>query len=179
MRRLRRLLRPSLQLVLIVPLLLVSAGCKKRGKPASNAESPPASTIFANDPQAAPHFVQGFHNVENNAWRWTAKTFAVSLAPPLHADQNGAQLVVHLVVPDVVIQNFKSINLSASIQGVNLAPEEYTKGGQYTYQRDVPASQMRGDVVQVNFALDQAIAPSPQDVRELGIIVHDIGLVAK
>jgi hypothetical protein len=175
------LFRRSLLAVLIVPLVLAPTGCKSRKKAVSNAASEPlpASTIFANDPQAAPHFVKGFYSIENNAWRWTGRTFAVSLAPPLHAAKNGAQLVVHLNVPDVVIQNRTSITLSASIQGSNLAAEQYTKGGQYTYLRDIPGERLQGAVVQVDFALDKAIAPSATDLRELGIIVNDIGLVAK
>jgi hypothetical protein len=83
--------------------------------------------------------------VEENAWRWTAKDFAVDLSPPLHADQKGAQLVVKLVVPDAVIQKLPSVQLSASIQGYKLEPQTYTKPGQYTYTRDVPADEFKAN----------------------------------
>jgi hypothetical protein len=133
----------------------------------------------AGDPQASYHFVRGFYEIEENSWRWTAKTFSVSLVPPLHSAQNGAQLVVHLAVPEVIIQNLKSTKLTASIQALSLGSQTYHIPGPYTYLRDVPGNRLRGDEVRVDFAVDQALPPGNPDLRELGIVVADVGLVAK
>ena len=128
----------SLSLTLIlIPLLLAGAGCKRRHRSSGQAQLL-ASTIYAGDPNVASHFAKGFYDVEENAWRWTGKDFAVDLSPPLHSDQKGAQLVMKLAVPDAVIQKLGSVQLSASIQGYKLEPQIYTKAGQYTYTRDVP-----------------------------------------
>jgi hypothetical protein len=117
--------------------------------------------------------------VEQNAWRWTRKEFAVDLSPPLHSDQRGAQLVMKLVVPDAVIQKLTSVQLSAAIQGYKLEPQIYPKAGPYTYTRDVPANKLQNDVVRIDFALDRALPPGETDLRELGIVVSEVGLVAK
>jgi hypothetical protein len=169
----------SLSLTLILlPLLLAGSGCKRRHNSSGQAQLL-ASSIYAGDPNVASHFASGFYGVEENAWRWTGKDFAVDLSPPLHSDQKGAQLVMKLAVPDAVIQKLASVQLSASIQGSKLDPQIYTKAGQYTYTRDVPADKLQGDVVRIDFAVDHTLPPTETDQRQLGIIVSEVGLVAK
>jgi hypothetical protein len=162
----------------LLPLLLAGSGCKRRHNSSGQAQLL-ASSIYAGDPNVASHFASGFYGVEENAWRWTGKDFAVDLSPPLHSDQKGAQLVMKLAVPDVVIQKLASVQLSASIQGYKLDPQIYTKSGQYTYTRDVPADKLQSDAVRIDFALDHALPPTERDQRQLGIIVSEVGLIAK
>jgi hypothetical protein len=169
----------SLSLTLIlVPLLLTGAGCKRRNRSAGPG-TVLASNLYAGDPNAASHFAQGFYGIEDKAWRWTSKDFAVDLTPPLHSDQKGAQLVVKMAVPDAVIQKLNSVQLSATVQGHKLEPQIYAKSGAYTYTRDVPAESLKDDVVRIEFSLDHALDPTPGDHRQLGIIVSEIGLLAK
>ncbi len=164
--------------VLLIPLLLVGAGCKRRHKSSGQTQLL-ASSIYAGDPNVAAHFAKGFYDPEEGAWRWTGKEFAVDLSPPLHSDQKGAQLVMKLAVPDAVIQKLTSVQLSASIQGYKLEPQTYTKPGQYTFTRDVPADKLQSDAVRIDFALDRALPPTDTDQRQLGIIVSEVGLIAK
>src|ERR1700677_4426439 len=96
----KRMRSLSLTLILL-PLLLAGSGCKRRHNSSGQAQLL-ASSIYAGDPNVASHFASGFYGVEENAWRWTGKDFAVDLSPPLHSDQKGAQLVMKLAVPDAV-----------------------------------------------------------------------------
>ena len=164
--------------LILVPVLLIGAGCKKRRSGSGQAQLL-SSTLYAADPNVASHFSKGFYDVEENSWRWTGKDFSVELSPPLHSDQKGAQLVVHLAVPDAVIKKFGSVQLSASIEGYKLDPQTYNKAGQYTYTRDVPADKFKNDLVRADFSLDHALPPAGADIRELGIIVSEVGLVVK
>ncbi len=164
--------------LIVIPLLLVGTGCKRRHRSSGQTQLL-ASTIYAGDPNVAAHFAKGFYDVEEGAWRWTGKEFAVDLSAPLHSDQKGAQLVMKLAVPDAVIQKLGSVQLSAAIQGFKLDPQLYTKPGQYTYTRDVPSDKLQNDVVRIDFALDHTLPPTETDRRELGIIVSEVGLVAK
>jgi len=163
---------------LLVVLLLAAPACKRRHRGGGEGQLL-ASTIYAGDPNVASHFAQGFYGIEENAWRWTAKDFAVDLSPPLHSDQRGAQLVLKLAVPDVVIQKLSSVQLSGSVAGFKLEPQIYTKSGDFSYKRDVPPANLQDDVVRVKFSLDHALPPGETDTRELGIIVSEVGLVAK
>ena len=163
--------------LILVPLLLTGSGCKRRHR-SSGQDQLIVSTVFAGDPSVASHFANGFWGVEANSWRWTAKDFEVDLSPPLHAEQRGAQLVMKLAIPDAVLQKLGTMQLSASIQGYKLDPETYNKSGQYTYTRDIPADKLRTDPARIQFSLDHALPPDSNDVRELGIIVSQVGLVA-
>ncbi len=163
---------------LLISLLLAGTSCKRRHGGSGQGQLL-ASNIYAGDPNVSGHFVKGFYGVEENAWRWTGKEFAVDLSPPLHSDQKGAQLVMKLAVPDAVIQKLTSMQLTASIKGFKLEPQAYTKPGQYTYTRDVPPDELQGNVVRIDFSLDHTLPPTEDDKRQLGIIVSEVGLVAK
>jgi hypothetical protein len=159
---------------LLLVLLLVSPACKRR-------HGPPAfvTDARAGDPQVAGRFTDGFYAIEANAWRWTAKDFAVTLNPPAQSAERGAHLVLHLVVPDPVIQHSQFVELSSSVQGLKLDPQVFAKAGAYTYERDVPADKLQGHEVRIDFSVDHTLPPANGDIRTLGIIVNEVGLVAK
>ena len=72
-----------------------------------------------------------------------------------------------------------TVALSANAGGSALPPETYTTAGDYLYVREIPASVLTGETLRVDFQLDKAMAPSGADIRELGIIVLNIGLESK
>jgi hypothetical protein len=138
-----------------------------------------ASSVQMADRGAAPQLASGFYEIESNAWRWTMQKFAVNLRPPARAAQQGAVLELHLTVPQPSIQKLGSLTLSAAIGGTALAPETYSKQGEYIYRRDIPANLLAGDAVRIDFQLDKAMPPGNADKRELGIVASSVGLVAK
>ncbi len=71
------------------------------------------------------------------------------------------------------------MTLSARMGGVDLGSQTYDKPGDATFRKEVPASALGAEVVAVDFSLDKAMPPSPQDDRELGIVVSTIGLIPK
>jgi hypothetical protein len=159
---------------MLFAVLFVSAGCKRRHRPPQTA-----STIFAGDPDYEKFFSDGFYQIEANAWRWTGRHFAVTLNPPAHAGERGAHLVMHVVVPEPVIQHSQFLELSASVQGLKLDPQVFAKSGAYTYERDVPADKLQGPQVRIEFAVDKTLPPANGDIRQLGIIVNKVGLETK
>ena len=166
-----------------LPLLLAPLACKRSRKvkvQATEEEAPRmASIINMADARSAGQLVSGFYDVEQNAWRWAQKRFSVALRPPLGAAQNGAVLTLKFTVPEVIISKLQSITLSATVNGSALAPETYTKAGDYTYSREVASNLLTGDAARVEFSLDKALAPSESDQRELGIVVLSVGLGPK
>jgi hypothetical protein len=157
-------------------------GCKKPKRAAAISQEDAGqlrSTVHAADAKAAAQFVRGFHEVEQNSWRWTTGRFAVTLRPPATAKSKGATLVLEFAVPDPVIEKVKTLTLAANVNGAAIAGETYTKGGSYSYRKDVPASALQDEAVGVDFALDQFIKAGEIDARELGVIVSSAGLEAK
>jgi len=103
----------------------------------------------------------------------------VTLNPPVHAAERGARLEVHVVVPEPVIQHSQFVELSCSVQGLKLDPQVFAKAGAYTYTRDVPPDKLQGREVRIDFAVDHTLPPANGDIRQLGIIVSRVELIAK
>jgi len=181
----RRLIRLILCFTLIVSLMLVAGACKRREKLASQAAEEDGgapvlvSMIHMADPRAAVQLARGFYGVEANAWRWTMSKFSVVLRPPTGAAQKGATLRFKFNIPQVVMAQVKSTTLSASVNGLVLPPETYSKAGDAVYSRDVPVAPLSGDAVTVDFALSKCLPPGSQDDRELGVIAQMVGLEVK
>lgn len=179
--------KPTVYLIILTAVVLMSgaAGCNRnRSNADATIEEAPAqqmeqTMVQASDPKASAQLIKGFHAVEQGRYRWTMGHFSVTLRPPLHASERGAKLILNLGVPEPVLQKLKSIKLSASVDGVALPEETYTKPGAYVYSRDVPAQALAKRVVTVSFALDKCLPPSDADRRELGVVVTAVGFEAK
>jgi|SRR5215831_18014647 len=174
-------MRIALGLALVAALLWMPAGCRRGKKGAEAASGGPrfATTVHMGDPRSAGQLVSGFHDIEDNAWRWTARKFAVDVGTPPGAAQNGALLEFEFTVPQPVIDQLKSVSVSASVDGNVLPPESYSQPGTYSYKRDVPAALLGKESVRAAFELDKAIPPGPADQRELGVVASSVGLKAK
>ncbi|MCU1234012.1 MAG: hypothetical protein JWP63_1979 [Candidatus Solibacter sp.] len=175
-------MRYSWLTLLLVALVVAPVGCKKKKvRVGATDEDTPGlkSVLDMGNPKIEPQLLTGFHGIEAGAWRWTAKQFTVALKPPFGSGQKGAKLTVKLTVPPPTIEHLKNVTLLATAGGNALPPETYTTAGDYLYVREIPASLLTGDSLRVDFALDKAIPPSAADIRELGIIVLNIGLESK
>ena len=169
-----------LALVLAAPMLL-SIGCKRKRKwatPEPLADLAFPTSINFGSAHSGAQFLTGFYPLEGS-WRWTKKDFSVVLGRPSSAPEKGAAIVLALNTPDALIQKLRSITLYASVNGLTLAPETYTKPGDYTYVRDLPPSSFTGEKVSVDFHLDKALPPSSSDYRELGIVVSAVRFKSK
>lgn len=135
----------------------------------------PKSEFAMNAAGAGTQLKSGFYPVEGGSWRWTARNFSVALAPPAGWAQKGARLHFKFTLPDAVIGKIGPMQLSASVNGVALKPELYSKAGDYDYQRDVEAGSQAG-LVTVEFSCDKALPPSGDEQRELALIAVSVGL---
>ena len=165
--------RLAMALLCLTPMAVVPSGCKLFRR------APMQSTVNTRDPRAAGQLVDGFYGIEAAAWRWTAKHFTVKLKTPAGAAQKGGTLRFLFSVTDVMIEKSGPITLSAKIGSTSLAPETYSAPGAYTYQRDVPASELGKSDVTVAFAVDKSMVPGGPDLRELGVVASTIALESK
>lgn len=179
----RRLIAPALLAAL---LTLAPAACKRRNPPAAVSDEPPkpaaanmVSALGMGDPHTAIQLTQGFYNLEANTWRWTMKNFTVQLRTPPGAAESGAALSFKFNIPETVSKRLGSLTLSATVNGIALAPETYAKAGNYTYARPVAANALSADVSTIAFALDKALPPGDKDARELGVISISVGLATQ
>lgn len=165
-------------------VLLFSPGCRKKrhANPAATIEEETEleSMISVAEPAAASQILHGFHAVEGNAWRWSMRTFAVSLRPPDQAGRNGAQLELHYAIPEAIAAKMQGVSITASIDGKTLPPFKSQGQGSLVYRQSVPAELLRDkEAVIVEFNLDKVMEPGSLDSRELGLVVSKIGLTPK
>ena len=74
----------------------------------------------------------------------------------------------------------KSVTLTAAVGDTALPPETYTESGNFLYKRDVPAAAFAaGTPVKVAFSTDKFLRAGEVEGRELALVVHSAGLVAK
>jgi hypothetical protein len=175
--------RLTTAIALCAILLLSAAGCRKKNKPGTAAvQEEPAGLVtmlHTADPRGAVQLLRGFHEVEQDAWRWTAGEFAATLRVPKGAAQKGANLILKFTVAEPSIQKFGSVSITGKLDTSELPPEKYAAAGQATYTREIPASALSGESVTVSFKVDHFIPASDADQRDLGVIVSLIGLEAK
>jgi hypothetical protein len=169
--------------VLAAACLMTAGACKREDhsvKPEQQAG--PASVLAMGDPRSAVQLTRGFYDPEQASWRWTSKEFSAVLRSPAGSADKGARLIFKFALPETSIRQLQSITLSAKVRGTALDPETYTKSGNFTYQRDIPASVFTaatGDAVAIDFALDKALPPAGSDLRQLGVVAQSVGLEAK
>jgi hypothetical protein len=164
----------------LAALLWAAPGCKRKpAEPAAqNAKRVPI-TITIGDPRAAQQLVSGFHEIEGDSWRWTAKQFVVELGTPAGAAGRGATLEFRFTVPPVIIEKNQSVTLSATVDGNLLPAETYKQPGDLIYTRDVPESLLGRDSVKVAFEVDKPFSPGAGDQRVLGVIATSVSLIRK
>jgi hypothetical protein len=179
--------KPTVCLTILAAAMLMfcPAGCR-RSRPNVDAtieEGTPQqleqTMVQANDPAASKQLIKGFHEVEQGRYRWTMGQFSVTLRPPLRASERGAKLILQLGIPEPVIKKLGSMKLSASVDGVALPGETYTKAGDYVYSQSVAAQAFAKRLVTVNFTLDKYLPPGDADRRELGVVVTAVGFQAQ
>ena len=143
-------------------------------------EPPPLATgIEVAEVETASQLVAGWHDLEQNTWRWTAVKFAVQLRPPVESQKRGAALEFRFTLPDVEISKRKAVTLFASVRGTQLAPQTYRAAGDKLYTRDVPAALLSGHSVRIDFTVDRPFVPGSGDLRELGVIGRSVRLELK
>jgi hypothetical protein len=126
------------------------------------------------NPRAQEQLLQGWYPVEQGAWRWTEKHFAVALKVP--AKGKAATLEFKFTLPEAEVAQLHSVTLAATINGTALTAETYTKPGDQVYARSVPATALGAGAVRVDFQLDKALPPNERDQRELGVVATSVGL---
>lgn len=117
------------------------------------------SRTFAQAPVT--QLVDGWHVLENEAWRWTKRQFSLTVAPGAQRLSLKVKAPANLGFP---------LTLVARVEGTAIASHMLTEPGDFECAQAVPA----GEEVLVEFELDRALPPDATDGRERAIIVREI-----
>ena len=103
---------------------------------------------------------EGWHEASPEGWRWTERRFSFSLLPG-----DWRALTLQLYVPESSFVQTGPLTLSIDRQ----VAHRIDRAGSHAVSLPVPSSPHRFDC-----ELDNCLAPSPADQRELGIIVREV-----
>ena len=151
-------------------LLAALSGCVQNepGVPIEEEEGAPPAQMLSNvnvaDPRAAPQLLRGFHGLEQQAWRWTERKFAVMLEPP----PPGQPVVLNLAftLPGVVTDEVGPITVTARINGEQVGAQTFDSPGENKqFEAVVPDGLLTTQAAEVEFELDKALPPGERDPR--------------
>jgi hypothetical protein len=126
---------------------------------------PSMREILAKDPEFSKQ-ATGFHILEKDGWRWTMKEFSLVLP----TSRPAGSVTVHVNVPEAEIQKLGAITMSIRVGEHVLAPETFSRAGDYNVTRSVEPEWVTAAENRFDFGVDKTIAPTAADNRELGII---------
>jgi hypothetical protein len=121
--------------------------------------------------------LSGFYDLEAGAWRWTAQDFRVLLKVPDHAGDKGGYLTLQGTVTEGALQN-GPVEVSATLQGVPLPPQSFSKAGEMIYRVEVPPAIFRSASLLADFHVNRTYR-APGDKRVLGVIATVISIRSK
>ncbi len=107
----------------------------------------------------------GWHDLEFNTWRWTARQFSARLEAPAGA----RTLKFHFVIPGAIFERLGALTLSARLGGEDLPAQRFAAAGPQCYAASLQDG-VSGNV-RVDFTLDKALNDPAIDSRELGLMV--------
>jgi hypothetical protein len=113
--------------------------------------------------------LEGWHHVENEKWRWTARRFAVEF----DCSNSAPTLQLSFFLPEPLLARFTAVTLRARINDQELPAITYTSTGFHAYT--VRLQSLPSNPVRVSFELDHALMPTAADPRELGVQVEFTG----
>jgi tRNA (mo5U34)-methyltransferase len=112
--------------------------------------------------------VSGWHEVEQDAWRWTRKRFSLELVLP--KDEPVREFALKFTVPEVVISGSPSVRVTCDIGGEKAGSITCDSPGTIEFRGVFPESALARPAIALDFEVESSFT-SPGDERELGILV--------
>ena len=134
------------------------------------------STLHLADPRGTPQLLKGFHALEQGAWRWTEKVFAVALKPPAASPGEEVNVQLTFSIAEASISRLGPLTLTATLNGSPAGSEIYDQAGDYTFTKPVPAEVLASETIEAVFELNKVLPPTGSDLRELGVIAVSVVL---
>jgi hypothetical protein len=121
------------------------------------------------DRQGTVKLLEGWHPMEAGNFRWTAGRFSVRLERAGPCAATG--LSFDFFLPGDHLQRLGPVTLAAKLNGRELPHQAFRHAGECRYRQPILPGALEGGVAEIEFTLDRAAPPSPEDQRELGVVV--------
>lgn len=157
----------------LVAVFLLTVSCRPRDHVILESPRPEIlqSAVHMADPGVTSQLIRGFHELEQNSWRWTAGAFSIAFGPPADSRKRGGHLVLRCSVPEALISRVGNVTLTARLDGKTLGTLLWKQAGEYTFTAPIPASLLQNEIVTIDFSLNPFLKAGQAETRELGLIV--------
>ncbi len=125
---------------------------------------PTLTDLPMNAAEAGQQIVSGVYQLENGQWRWMGQTATILLKPPAQP----APVTVRFFIPD----SSPARQVTIALNNHAIASQTYTAPG--TYSLSSAPMQPPGDSAKLTITVDKSFS-APGDIRQLGIILSDVG----
>jgi tRNA (mo5U34)-methyltransferase len=112
--------------------------------------------------------ISGWHEVEQDAWRWTMKRFSLEVVLP--KDRPAREFALKFTVPEVVIAGSPTVRIKCSIGGEPAGSIMCDSPCTIEFRGVFPESALAKPEIVLDFEIESSFA-SPGDERDLGILV--------
>jgi SAM-dependent methyltransferase len=120
------------------------------------------------DPMDNLELKEGWHHLEDGTWRWTKKTFKVSM---VRRTRGAGTLRFKFRVVKALLGSQGTLRVRAIVEGVQLPESQYLSTGEHLYSQDISASALFGESVSIRFEVENEYEPTGGELRELGVQV--------
>jgi len=146
----------------------LTTGCQRDSDPSSNEHDQRAFCLLRSpvfDRRWSVTLLDGWHPMESGHFRWTAKRFAARL------ETSGPCFFNSLSLAFFLPEELGAVTLSARVNGHNLPPQVFARGGECRYRQPAPPGAITGGLAEIEFTLDKVVPPRAGDQRELGLVI--------
>jgi tRNA (mo5U34)-methyltransferase len=112
--------------------------------------------------------LSGWHEVEQGAWRWTMKRFALEAVLP--KDLTSREFALRFMLPETVVSQSGGASLECRIHGERVGRITCDAAGSIEFRGVFPAAALSLPSVVLEFEVHSSFAP-PGDQRELGVVI--------
>ena len=146
-------------------------GCTQNSDPVSPAKDERIFVLLRSQVRHPDLYVQpgeGWYEIEDDRWRWTAKSFSITVALP--PDRKLSEFALRFSIPDAVIANAGRVALSCRVEDEPAGSITCEAPETIEFRGVFPASALPGSLLTLNFCVDSAFLPE-NDSRSLGVLV--------
>jgi tRNA (mo5U34)-methyltransferase len=109
--------------------------------------------------------LNGWHKMENMAWRWTGREFGLVIE-----NRAGAtRLEIVFQATPALFKSSDTLSLEATVNGEPLPPETFRSAGRHVYSRSVSPAPRQ---CEIQIRLSHTFPEPPDSDRDLGVIVR-------
>ena len=112
--------------------------------------------------------LDGWHDIENDAWRWTNRRFSLEVTLP--QEPVAREFALKLVVPEPVLSATGTMAVHCHVGGIPAGELTCCSPGEIEFRGTFPPRNNRGERLKLEFTVDSGFSPQ-EDRRDLGIVV--------